>query len=48
MLNQCYQRKTKIIMVPVANIEEVMEVVRESLGVAMPGSSVEIREISTS
>ena len=30
------------------SMEEAMEVVRESPGVAMPGSSVEIREISTS
>lgn len=28
------------------NLEEAKEVVRESPGVAMPGSSVEIREIS--
>jgi hypothetical protein len=30
------------------SMEEAMEVVNESPGVAMPGSSVEIREISTS
>ena len=29
------------------NMEQAMEVVRESPGVGMPGSSVEIREIST-
>ncbi len=29
------------------SIEEALEVVRESPGVAMPGSSVEVREIST-
>ncbi len=29
------------------NMEKAMEVVRESPGVAMPGSSVEVREIHT-
>ena len=30
------------------NMEQAVEVARESPGVAMPGSSVEVREISTS
>lgn len=30
------------------NIEDAVEVARQSPGVAMPGSSVEVREISTS
>ncbi|WP_444994479.1 YciI family protein [Aliikangiella sp. IMCC44359] len=34
-------------LISASNMEEAMEVVRESPGVGMPGSSVEIREIST-
>ncbi len=35
-------------IVEAESLEEALEVARESPGVAMPGSSVEVREISTS
>ena len=34
-------------IVSAESVEEALEVVRESPGVAMPGSSVEVREINT-
>ncbi len=34
-------------IVAAASLEEAVEIARESPGVAMPGSSVEVREIST-
>ena len=37
----------KGMIVSADSLEDAMEVVRESPGVAMPGSSVEVREITT-